>query len=248
MANAIAEFILNGPSIFPELTELRTQQMELLANKNYRSADLEQKFISEAFRDYKNLVKKEGSNASAKAELQKNWEQYAKLFQAIDYVENIKDYKAEITKLKQVLSNQMIDKAIKLNFNSVLECLEETGESKGIVKTFDDIKNKKSFYKAYKDALDQYSNNPVVAKYLLSNLYKANPELVTEAPSAELVAGIDHAKAELFAKLDKESNIIKSIWQKATMLVHPALASLEQFHDGADHEPAILLGQSEEAF
>lgn len=52
-SETVASFILNGPSQLPATSEWMANQINIYANKNYRSADLQERFISEAFRLYK---------------------------------------------------------------------------------------------------------------------------------------------------------------------------------------------------
>jgi hypothetical protein len=85
MGEVIAKFMFYGTTTIKAITQYRVDRMDVLADKNHPSTSIEQKFISEIYRKYINY-----SPVKAKQDIEKNWDTYTKLFNAMTQLANIK--------------------------------------------------------------------------------------------------------------------------------------------------------------
>lgn len=199
----IAKFILEGLSKFTTANRWMAHQYEIYANKNYKAATLEERFISEAYRLYKSpyriLDRMRSNNAKATNDekpysytytvFNQDWVNvFADLYQFLAYLEYLKKdinaIQAEINSIKNngMLTNIMIENALLQQLPLFLEYLREqhnyTLENDLDLMT---LAKDKSLQSIFRDLLLNGSvnqDNLNFKAYLLYSLYMGNPAII----------------------------------------------------------------------
>ncbi len=237
-AETILNFIKNGPSPLPEVTEFEGFRADKLANKFYRSGTLEQKFVSEAlelfekkYLSYERLTPKLVTHSDIQKHTSDHWEStYQSLFYAM-YQANHLAYedtnrqllKNEIDRFKNnnLLTNEVILNTINSQSNIFLQFIEEIhGIKLPMQVDFSKliIENPK-IVTAFKESFNNLSNkDDAYIHHFLSSLYKANPSLLDPLhPSFEnnpkLKNDLNSAKSELQNTLNKGQSMLLHAYQ-----------------------------------
>jgi hypothetical protein len=214
--NTISSFILQGPSSLTAIPEWRALRYNILANRNYRSATLEEKFISEAYRLYQ-----DGKDLS-----ERSWkEHYIPLYYALYYLQSQGNYgfynHLRVLKDANLLTDLAITRGLQLYLGKFLIFLKE---KENIL--LPDNLNLDNLVKN-QDLRDQYIDTLTGGRkaiwttlnFLCSTLYKANPELLksyyeTWEQDKDLQSAIEHAHNKLLTKIERKNKLITSAWQQ----------------------------------
>ncbi|MBS0290621.1 MAG: prolyl oligopeptidase family serine peptidase [Proteobacteria bacterium] len=228
MMQAIHSFVENDPYHI-EVSEWRAHHYNILANKNYPSATLEQQFISYAFRLYM-----EGKELN-----DENWKNhFAPLYYALHYLNNCLDnhnfkdqwskefkgyFDKEIKNLKAsgVLNEKVAKSAVKFYLGNYLSFLNETGMVKN-----DDFDNIQPLFESQdiaKQFLQRFEGTKssmsfATYKFHVSALFLANPELLKDKYAhwendADLQKILKDVRKKLEVKIKKDQDLIDAICQ-----------------------------------
>lgn len=197
-AHTISTFILNDPSKLPEMSEWVGHKSTLKANENYTAASVEEKFLSLAYRHYK-----EGLNKLPKPSLKSpilippiekiidgQWNSYyVPLLYAVAYAESLKGLKEDSVrsvmnylKTSGVLTSQILEKGLMIELPPLLEFMKEKNKlypSKDITVESLAINNRiQDFYKelvvdpSHHESWLGFEQSQAI--HVLSTLYRGN--------------------------------------------------------------------------
>ncbi len=222
-AATIASFVLQGPSKFPQTTEWMFRQYEILANRNNPNAQLEEKFISEAYRLYIDFLNKKESKPYSFEEEWKN--RYALLYALLAYMDMLKRDDADLKKEIQFLQNASDENIKNAIIHQLPKFKEYIQELYGLFLPIEitGAEFASGQVSEFRRMLEDSSNDPNFAIYLIYCLYLGNSDLlqtkinqlVFEKKYAEIynflkAEDVLRAKDNLRLRIQEHMNFLKS--------------------------------------
>lgn len=170
--NALVTFMRKNSPRLSSTTDWKAHRYNIAANKHYRSAPLQKKFVSQAYRLY---LKDMTVSSLTKRNYNMAWDQYYKnIFDIFTYVSSINtsNVPTEMTDLMitKAISRhiaQFTDYILEKNHNMTKADISKISQTPQIVHNFRTI-------------LQDPNLSPNVHALLLSDLYLANPELLSK--------------------------------------------------------------------
>lgn len=226
--NTLSSYMENGPAILPAMTKWQVYKHSKSANKFYKSATLQQKFIAEVL-DKERVYHTEKSNFTSlvsveKIESDKVWDLYYKpLFYGMYYANSLCQNKAELmNEIKRLIGTQILNDEVIQNALSyqASEFSQYMKECYGIEITQEQIKTNSDLVEQFKETLNKLPlKDPAYVKHMLSTLYLSNPSVLSSLYSKfeknnELQMASNNAKNKLINMLSKEKKMIAFVWQE----------------------------------
>lgn len=226
--NTVLSYMENGPAVLPAMTKWQVYRHNKLANKFYKSATLQQKFVAEVL-DKDRLYHSEKSNFSVlisgrKAESDEVWDKHYKpLFYAMHYANSLCENKTElVTEIKrlmgtEILSDEVIQNALSYQASAFSQYMKE---NYNIEITQEQIKNNPDLVAQFRENMTRlHLKEPAYVRYVLSSLYLSNPDLLAPLAAqfeanSELQNANDNAKHKLINSLSKQRKMIAHTWQQ----------------------------------
>ncbi|MCS5711992.1 prolyl oligopeptidase family serine peptidase [Candidatus Berkiella aquae] len=220
-ADTLSSFMTKGPSSLPAVSEWQGFQQNTLANKFLRTRNFLEDFIAQALEHYK-------LNNHQHSSLKTLWDRhYRDLFYAIAFANEAANTTplllTEIKRLKDenLLSDQIIINMLKSQSNIFSQYIQETYKF-AIPKDVDItavLTSKENIEKLRNDILNLENRAPIIRRFFLATLYKANPDLLKPhylsfASNPAVVKTEQKAKMELDKVITKDKKMISNVWQQ----------------------------------
>ncbi|MBN9287496.1 MAG: hypothetical protein BGO43_04645 [Gammaproteobacteria bacterium 39-13] len=232
-ADTVQTFLNEGPSCLPQITKWRVFKNDALANKFYKSSNLQARFIAEVLQDSLssqeklNLLKAfAGLTSLSKMSSDEIWQNhYQPLFYALHFIYNLtyEDAAIELQRIEKLglPTDEMIKKSLLLQADMVSQFMTEFY---GFEISPEAILNE-SMVKIFRKKLDSIreENNEVFydpnhLKYILGSLYQANPELLEPfypALNKKLQMEIPAVKEALKTTQLQQRKLLVQVWKKS---------------------------------
>lgn len=223
----LTQFMQEGLSKLPSLTQLQEYRVKKLANKFAPTATFEQYFIAEALESFK--LKKHRFKVN-----QKSWgllwkRNYKPLYYALYYPQvlatNEQLLREEINRLLALVQPHHVSKTLRAQLNIFSQYVNEMvydANPLDLAKFEEATLNNSKMIDIFKFEIKQLTTKESeFIIYFLSNFYKKNPELLM--PLAEqfttnetLNADLEKAEARLKASLARKKALTFGVWRQTT--------------------------------
>lgn len=246
-ANMISTFMVQGKTKLPEITAWRFASQNALANKFYKGATIEERFIAEVFEQARfekkiaNQIKKFSfENPQKDSDF---LESYLKpLYFSIYWADKLSmDKNMLSTEWQRLLSHNlpsdyMIKKALQRQGDTIIGYMKECYNYDLSTQELTSDAWLRLFRKKLNEiSASNMSYDPLVTKYMLNSLYQANPKLLNLLyqqfeQDPECKKGFDEAILALKTFRKEKQKLITYVWKSA------AKASLNKEKDQKPHK------------
>lgn len=222
----ILNFMLSSPEL-SEVNKLEAYRLKKQTNKYYRKATIQQEFIAQALDKFeKSLSPYKNFDLPKLTEIvneyfQSHWEsEYQPLYYALHYSTQLTDghhdnaLKDELTRLADIMTDEMIVKVLKSQENIFHQFLDEFMQFKTpSTVTLSDLSTSPQIVQKYREMLKNAGTDLKTARYFLSTLYKTNPDILSQPYYVELFSkdvNLQHELQKANVKLVKITHKMRS--------------------------------------